>query len=430
MKNLRWMMAMAVAGMFLFSACSSDDEAPKEENKLSELTPEEHKVKLEDEGVAFIQNMEAMADLEVYDVMEQFFELMDQQGGQDQPVYAPLKSTLDQISALRNNPNTTVNLKALTEEGGDFSISEGFLEEAGIYTWNAATNTWTKQAADDQITYQFNLEESKTATISVTNFTYKVATNQDVEGFTMELLKSLKVSIKLNETELCSFTFTGEYHDNDTPKFLQEIFKLEGFTLTATFDLKDKKNLKTSGEFKYDETVILANGFEIEGNVDYDAIKTEMDKSTNEDGFPMDQEIIKNTNAYFQIGNIKADALFNVSSMIAAMKDVPEEEQTEQKLADLLNEHAKVYIRYADTKEIIAYGEFYLEPGTDWEWDEELQRYVEVPDEDLEMRMILSDKSAIDGSFFDNGFGKMIEEINEMILTMNENYDMELEGIE
>jgi len=421
---------MAVAGMFLFNACSSDDESPKEEDKLSELTPEEHKVKLEDEGVAFIQNMEAVASLEVYDVMEEFFQLMDQQDGQNQPVYAPLKSTLDQISALRNNPNTTVDLKALTEEGGDFSISDGFKEEAGIYTWSAATNTWTKQAADDQITYQFNLEENKTASISVTNFTYKVATNQDMEGFTLELLQSLKVSITLSDTELCSFTFTGEYHDNDTPKFLQEIFKLEGFTLSATFDLNDKKHLKTSGEFKYDETIILANGFELQGDMDYDAIKTEMEGSEDEDGFPMDQKIVESTNAYFQIGNIKADALFNVSSMITAMEAVSEEDQTEEKLVELLNENAKVYIRYADTKEIIAYGELYLAETTNWEWDNDLQRYVEVPGEELSMKMVLSDESAIDGSFFDNGFGDMIDEINDMILTMNENYGMELEGIE
>ena len=420
-------MAMAVAGMFLFSACSSDDD-PIEENKLSELTAEEHKVKLEDEGVAFVQNMEAIASLEVYDVMEEFFQLMDLANSSDQQVYAPLKATLDQISGLRNQPSTTVDLKTLTAEG-DFSLSEGFTNEAGIYTWNG--NSWSKVAADDQITYHFNLEENKTATISLTDFTYKVATNQIMEGFTLELLQSLKVSIKLNEAELCSFTFTGEYYDNDTPKFLQEVFKLEGFTLTATFDLKDKKHLKTSGEFKYDDVIILANGFEIQGDVDYDAIKTEMDKLEGEDGFPMDQKIVESTNAYFQIGNIKADALFNVSAMLADMKAVPEAEQTDEKMVELLNENTKVYIRYADSKEVIAFGEFYMEEVTNWEWDNELQRDVEVADEELSMKFTFSDNSKIDEKvFFDNGFSNMIQEINDLILAMNTNYGMELEGIQ
>lgn len=420
-------MAMAVAGMFLFSACSNDDD-PKEETILSELTTEEHKVNLENEGVAFIQNMEAIASLEVYDVMEQFMQLMDQQGGEAQPVYAPLKATLDQISELRNQPTTTINLKALNAEG-DFALSDGFAEQAGIYTWEAATSTWTKEPATDQITYHFLLESEMTATISVNNFTYQAATNMSMEGFTVELLNSLNLSIKLDETELCSFAFTGEYHDNDTPKFLQEVFKLEGFTLTATFDLKDKKNLKTSGEFKYDETIILANGFEVQGNVDYDAIKTEMDNSANADGFPMNQEIVESTNAYFQIGNVKADALFNVSAMINAMNNVPEAEQTEAKMVELLNENAKIYIRYADSKEVIAFGEFYLKPQTETYWNG--QEYVEETYDEMSMKMTFSDNTAFDESvFFDSGFSKMIQEINAMILAMNTNYGMELEGIE
>jgi len=146
-----------------------------------------------------------------------------------------------------------------------------------------------------------------------------------------------------------------------------------------------------------------------------------MDNSTNADGFPMNQEIIESTNAYFQIGNVKADALFNVSAMINAMKNVPETELTEAKMVELLNENAKIYIRYADSKEVIAYGEFYLKPATDYYGDQY---------DEMSMKMTFSDNTAFDESvFFASGFSKMIQEINDLIIAMNTNYGMELEGI-
>lgn len=402
---------MFVAGMFMLSACSKDDDTP--ENKLSDLTAEEHKQNMEDEGVKFVQNMDAIASLEVYDVMEQFTQLMDQSNF---GAYAPLQASLDKIADLRNQPPTSVDLKSYSE-GEINSFSAGFNELAGIYTWDGTE--WTEQAATDQITFNFNVEE-KTASISLYNFTYKTATNQDATDFTVELPTSLNMSIKLGEAELCSFTFTGEYYDNDTPKYLEEVFNLEGFVLKGIFDLKDKSHLKTSGEFKYNETIILANGFELEGNVDYTAIKAKMDQLEGEDGLPMDQDIVEKTNAYFQIGNVKADALFDVKSLLNDMQNVSAEEQTDEKMVELLNKNVKVYVRYADSKEVMAYGQFYMAPYSDYG-----ETYYE-----LSMRMILSDESAIDGSFFDNGFGDMISEINALIAKLNTNYGADLDLIQ
>ncbi|MBI9065529.1 MAG: hypothetical protein JEZ14_26320 [Marinilabiliaceae bacterium] len=425
MKNLRWMMAMTVAGMFLFSACSSDDDNSSEEPKedvFSELTPEEHKVKLEDEGIKFVDNMSAAANLKAFDVIDTFFGLTNPFEGDDNAI----AMVLHEVESLKNGPKS-IDLKTLVEEEPNFSLSGAFAEQAGIYTWDAALNDWTKEAADDQITIKFTTEGEKAAIISLSNFDYQLTTNPDLQG--MELPKSVELSLTLEGTQLIGFSFEGQYYDNDTPKFLQEIFTLEGFNLTATLDLTDKTVFDASSSFKYDETTIYANGLKLKGNIDYTEIKNEIDKA--EEGFPTDQKILSETNAYFQIGNIKADMLMDVDSMMIFMKNnVPAgEKMNDGQAVEMLNQHAKVYLRYADSKEIIAYGEFYLKPITETYWNG--QEKIEETYFETSMRVIFSDTTALDESvYFDNGFSKMIEKINEMILTMNENYDMELEGIE
>jgi len=335
---------------------------------------------------------------------------------------------LHEVESLNNGPKS-IDLKTLVEEEPSFSLSGAFAEQAGIYTWDAALNNWTKETADDQITLKFTTEGEKAAVISLFNFDYQLTTNPDLQG--MELPKSVELSLTLDGAKLIGFSFEGQYYDNDTPKFLQEIFTLEGFNLTATLDLTDKTVFDASSSFKYDETTIYANGLKLKGNIDYTEIKKEIeDAEKSEEGFPTDQKLLSETNAYFQIGNIKGDMLMDVGSMMIFMENnIPAGGEMNDELgAKMLNQHAKVYIRYADTNEILAYGEFYVETYEDGYYYD--GQYYSEEREQLSMRMKFSDETGIDDSFFDNGFGRMTAKINEMITEMNTNYDMELEGIE
>ena len=56
--------------------------------------------------------------------------------------------------------------------------------------------------------------------------------------------------------------------------------------------------------------------------------------------------------------------------------------------------------------------------------------YDEVNTTSPAMRMVFTDKSAIDGDYFQNGFGDMITEMNTIITKMNKNYGLELEPME
>ena len=48
----------------------------------------------------------------------------------------------------------------------------------------------------------------------------------------------------------------------------------------------------------------------------------------------------------------------------------------------------------------------------------------------MDVRVLFNDGSAIDDSYFDDGFTKLIDRMNEMIEQINDEYDMEIEVIE
>ncbi len=425
-KNLKFS-ALLLAGVFAFTACSKDDDGDKD--TFSSLTPEQHKQELESEGVAFVQNMNALADLTLYDVMEEFTSLMDQSASMQ--VNAVVATGLNQIEAVRQSSKASVQLKQLEAEG-DESFSALWAEEAGIYEWDSSVSDWTYTEAADQITYKFTVD-GEPAAISATNFTYQAAANQTEEGFVIELPNSLKIGISLSGAELCYYNYAGQWYSNDTPKLLEEDFYLEGYNLSAKLDLQDKSHLKTSSSFDYNGSVISASGFEVKGNIDYDAIFNELEGM--EEGDIMAQDIVKNANAYFQIGNVKAEGLIDVEGLIndyssADGSDVETEEGALQVMADILNDNAKIYIRYADSNEIIAKGEVYVNTYEYEYYDSFNDSYVTETYKDLDMRMVFGDESAMSGDFFDNGFGDMITEINNLIDNMNTNYGMQIDPVQ
>ncbi len=414
MKKIKWLFVATLSAGLLITSCGKEKEEETPTEKESTLKPEEHKSNIESEGIAFVKNMDAAANLQTYDVITEFMDLMT---SKDESPLAPINSALNHINSLKSAPN----LKSFKLESADNqqSMSQMFNENTGIYTWNPASEEWVKKASTTVISYSFKTKSGSTASISLSNFSVITGKNQDASIGIAELPTSLKLAITLGTTELCSFSVTGEYYDNDTPKYLQEVITLEGFNFTSTLNLRDKTKFILDNSFKYNSTIIFANGLNIDGNIDYDAIIKESEKK---DGPSADQNIVNSTNAYFQIGNIKADALFNVKAAMQAEKAIAEKDKTTQKQVDLLNANTKLTIKYADKNEIIARGEFYV--------TEEYDYYDEVNTTSPAMRMVFTDKSAIDGDYFQNGFGDMITEMNTIITKMNKNYGLELEPME
>ena len=404
---MKFLPAMLIAGLCAFSACS-DDEGNGE--VFSDLTTEEHKAKLEDEGIAFAQNMDAVADLKLYDVVDVFMNLQEQDQ-QNTNVNPTVAFGLDQVNELRKGAKSSVNLKALApEEKG--SISAEFAEQTGVYTWDGTGFVYA--AKEGEITYIFPVGDVD-ATITVNNFSVQLAANQEMDDFELELPLSLDMSVTLGTAEICSYALVGEWYDNDTPKLLKETIKLEVYTFSHELS-NNKSTLSMGSSFDNNGTVIFANNITIEGNVDYSAIVAELEATEGEDGLAsaLEQEILTKANAWFQVGDVKMEGVLDVKGLINGMSEaenIDSEEAYNALMVELLNANVKLYVKYADSNEIIARSDFYtiIKDGFSiWQ-----------------MRMIFGDGSAVASDFFDTGFEDMIAEIDALIATMEANFGEE-----
>ncbi len=422
MKKMKFLPVLFIAGLCAFSACNNDDGNGE---VFSDLTTEQHKAKLEEEGIIFAKNMEAVADLQMFDVVDAFLSFQEQENANVNPALA---FGLDQVSALRNGPKTAVSLKSLALEKG--SVSSEFEAKSGIYTWDGTGFVYSPKAGE--ITYIFPVGEKQVdATISITNFNVQTAATQNDPEFETELPLSVNMSVKLGETELCSYAFTGEWYENDTPKLLKEVITLEGFNFTHELS-NNKATLSMGSSFKYNETVIVANNLTIEGNVDYSELMATIEAANSPED-AMGQDILTKANAWFQVGNVKAEGIVNVKGIMegmeAGMQTVESEEALMALLVELANVNAQLYVRYADSNEIIAKSEFFLNTYEDerYTYNESTQSYelgmetVTEPD----MRMIFADKSAVESDFFQTGFGDMITEIDALISRIEANFGEE-----
>lgn len=409
---MKWLSAMLVAGVFAFTACSDD------ENKevYSDLSPEQHKKEVESEGIALVQKLDAAKNLKTYDVLDAFFTNEDL--AKSQPT-AIVEFGLNEIMGLKSGVKTAVNLKgALVEEQS--SLSAAFDKEAGIYKWDAVVQDWELvKASATEATYRF-LVDGVNAEVSVYDFSTKEAAHQDEYSNTIvELPLSMNAHVKLNNVVLTSCSLTAEWNADDTPVHIQEIITLEGFSFESELT-NTNTVVGTSASFKYDDEVIYANGIKVEGDFSYDEIYNTMPQDGGDMNAVFTQQVIDNSNIWFQLGNIKLEGMFDVNGFIEAYADEAgnfnentTEADMQNLLVELVNDYAILYVRYADTKEIIAKGEFYLK---------EVEDFYETRNEPA-LSMVFGDGSKVSvDEFVNSGFAGLITEIDNFIAALEASY--------
>ncbi|MCU4157990.1 hypothetical protein J1N10_18595 [Carboxylicivirga sp. A043] len=417
MKKMKWLSAMLIAGVFAFTACS-DDEGNGE--NFSDLPVEEQKAQMESEGIAMVQKMDEAKSLQTYDVLDSFFALMDEANAE--PVKA-LEFSLNEVMSLQQT-KSIVSLKgALVDK---MRASDEFYAETGVYEWDAAVGDWAVvEQSDSEVTYRFPVEE-QTAEISVYGFAVKDATHQDDPEMVIELPLSLNAHVKLGEVVITSFSLTAEWNDDDTPKNITEIITLENFSFTSELTNTTSK-VGASAAFKYKEEMIYGNGFTLEGDFSYDEIFNTIpgDETGMDDALA--QEVLEKANVWFQLGNIKIEGILDFKGFMEALADkvetvnMEDEDAFNDMMVELINEYAILYVRFADSNEIIAKGEFYLEEVDDLYGGS----YVEPA-----FLMVFGDgsKMTVD-QFVEEGFGDLLDEVESFINALEEAYGEEEEVV-
>jgi len=382
----------------------------KDKEVMSDLTVEEHKENLQDQGIAFMNDMSAMENMSSIQIIQDFANL---EVSEDE-MTAPVLSILNPLTAIKSNSASTLKLKSLSTDSE--TLSGLFADNAGIYTYNAETLSWDKVESTEEITFNFPAGSSTTnnATISFTDFEVIDSPNADNSSAELsELVKSLKVVISKNNVPQMSFAMSASYNSDGLPENSNIAFTFaEGYTFTTTTALTSKI-ASFDQSFTYNTKQLYASHLEFNGDINYDAIIN----ATEEDTDTYDQALLKSANAWFSINNIKFQGVADIKGFNSDLENINangSEETVMTKVAAAYNNNLKFYIKYKDSEDIIAKNEFYAVEITD-DWGNSYW--------DVDQRIIFSDKSAMDETtFFDSGFDNLQSAIEEWANAMDTNY--------
>ena len=397
---------LGLLALALMTGCKDDDKNTEE---FSDLTVEQHKANIEQTGMDVLSQLNDLRDMDAIHVAVDFMELADT------TYESGTMAVMEPVAALQDGLDAALTLKTATVE--EESLALLFLQEAGIYTYNFETDSWDKESSTEEITYHFPTENSDTnnATISVTNFESFTTDNPDVvQNISEDLLKSVEVTLTVDEQQKMKFTFNATYDENDIPLSVTESYLIGKFEITTSVE-RSTSEISFDQSFTYDDANIISSHFDSDGTFDYETFN---DNINSEEEFPGSQTIVDASNVWVIVGNLKLQGVANWEGLRNAeeqFENVETEQAFCEEMANVLNENVKMYVKYNDTNEIIAASEFYA-----FEYTDNYDSYW-----DFSMRMKFADGSYMDESFFtEENFAEFVQEAEDFITTMETNYGL------
>ncbi|MGM0376275.1 MAG: hypothetical protein ACQEQ0_05840 [Bacteroidota bacterium] len=395
-----------------------DDDDAKNGNEFSDLSPEQHKENLEQSGQNLVDKLEPMADMEAIRVAVGFQALVDTTfPAGDEVMYA-----LQSVTQLEDGAEAVFNLKSVTQDPQ--KLAQLFNEHSGVYTFDLQTGTWEEESSDGELTFHFPTRgsEENDATISFTNFSFIDNPNTETSTEFPELLETLDGTLSVDGQELMSMDFNGAYDDEGLPTELSETIEMQDYVISGTMN-RSSSEASYDQRFTYQGEDVLTSSFTVNGNLDYSTLSNHA-----ENDVPLEQqEVISDANIEVNVDDIKFEGLADWGAIQSGMEDAMSDGSGEEMdsnfmelLVEILNENMILYVRYADSNEIIARSEFYV---IEEQQDEQYEDYTDL----IDVRMVFGDGSAVDESFFGEGFDDLIKRVNELITQAEENYGLNIQ---
>ena len=412
--------AFILAGSLLV-ACKKDDDAtpnkPEFPTQFSDLTVEQNKENLEDNGIELVNSLNSIKDTDGIQTMIAFSEHLSDSDMPDHLENGRVKESqgmrlIHLLSSFgKGNATGRKTLAGLRTKEGDFvSFADEFENAKGIYTYDKETDSWTYEDTGDKIVFRFpSTKEGTTANAEYSMFGYTGANiNSELGGdYEGDYPTGLKAELKVNNAVKMSFSFSAKYNGNGDPSQVAVSFTIDAYkfayNLTNTTSKVAVDYTLTQGS-----TTLLALGASATGTFSTNAV--------SESEGP--EDVVTEASGYFQIINIKFSGLLDVQGLNGALSD---DGIGEQELVDALNENYKLMVYYADTKQKIADSEFYVasreECYYDWGIEEEVCEEVAAVD----VRMVFADGSKSDlETYTDEGFQDLQDELESFVDSIEE----------
>ena len=413
---------MATCMALVFYSC--DEKTTDDLNAdYADFTIQQSKENLQSEGMAVLEKIDAMKDMEWVSSVQSLMGLMGM-GMQDEEINNAISPLLAPLANADKNIMGIATLRASSNAMD--SLSNVFKKFGGTYTYNAGVDTFDYSRSTTHFTISFPIGESTTnnGTLTIDNYTYQYS--KTIESTVLEMPRSLRMTLKKGNTTLLSLIMSASYRDDDMPSMENTVITFkEGYIFDQTANY-DPKKVSWDFSFALNSQKFFQGGCDMDGTLSYDSISAHLNENTLEEN-TMDR-LFNNMNASVQLGNIKAVGKVTYAQFLKDKQAFDETyggyrdnggynaEPTQEAIIDkkcaIYNNNVKATLLYADSKKAIAKLLFYKKNQEDGynSWFK------------MDSKAAFEDGTSLDGSFFDEGFSQFDTALDNFIAEMKANY--------
>lgn len=409
MKKLQLLLWLSAISVFIFS-CEDEEVTSLVEipDTFSELTVEQNKAQLEENGIQFIT---AMNDIQNTDAVTALSSLSDKFFAFDESeeFEASMGARLiNAVAGLKETNSaeevfTAMRLKGTVPEGEPTSPEEFFDIYAGIYNWDPQIEDWDYTAQGTAIVFNFPSDENVTsndASLVIKDYQGVTVANPADPDYAGDMPTNLVVELKVDNVKVMEYTFKATYNNEGVPSSGESKLTITPFSFTVSIT-NNSEEVSVDYSLKKNTDNLVSFGAKANGNFTDEALSEATDPS----------DVVDEAGAYFQVMNIRVAGLIDVANLGPEVNALHEQELSDEQMmkkeAELLNKYVDLVVYYADSKQKIADTEFYAYMETDDYWGYEYWDY--------DLRMVFADgsKSTFD-TYFEAGFEDFKTELEEV----------------
>lgn len=398
-----------VTGLVLI-ACDKKTE----ELAWADLTVQQNKEKIQDDGLATMEKLNGMSDLTGVHAMNDLNNLINTSTLSGDPIgeemarfMVPFNKMDKDETAFKSLRSANVSINGMT----DILPAIG-----GIYTYNADNQTFDRVANTSEITFIYPIGTSTTNNGKLT-FNNVSFVTFEIAGLNEDFFTSLDVKLTKNTQTLFSMELRNTYDTNSTPTTsTTDIRFMEGYRFYESIT-RSNADVDWSMAYTYNSENLLSSSFKTIGNFTNDALSNSASLEDDE----WIEQVLDNANATFQLGNLKVTGLVDINKLNAAAEiafpeGLDDTEAEVDKACSIINQYVTLVVLYAKEGTIIAKSNIYTKESTEW-YDYYERTYFEPS-----LQFIFKDGSAMDQSFFDEGFEELEAAFQEMLLSFQTSY--------
>jgi hypothetical protein len=293
------------------------------------------------------------------------------------------------------------NMRTTEDTSSIESVQEFFDQNEGTYAWSPTQHDWVKTTADNKIVFQFPSTEAGTsnnATFTIFDYKGVMTSSEYLDDYTGDLPTQVMAELAVNGNKELTYSYKASFNSNGDPTSVETILTINAFKLSVGAS-NDTKAAKADYSLKKGDKVLIAFGSEATGNFASNHIINSEDAGA----------VVETSSAYFQLMNIKMAGNANVKTIDAGVNG----DLTLDQEIELINTNYKFMVFYVDSNKKIADTEIYKGTVTREQYDPATGGYIDVTDEEANIRLVFADNSKADLETYTNtGFAEITEAFN------------------